>query len=249
MALGLLVHSWPPSASLKPLLRTHRVLVSNATVTVSNKVQTLSESEGAFPHYRSSELCSQKLWCHLWCYGESSAQLFLSDMIVTPGYVEARTEDALTCYTFRNRDIATGASIVGVPDIGDGRVVENLVDGIHPQRNVSDCFFMRKMDYPWFLIDLGALRAFSVVRLIVQPSGSKGVLVRMDKIEVRTGTEPVFTPGDFTSYRFFGKFGGVPVSFRQEIDLKALRPVTARFVSVQKRAVADRFQVCHVEVF
>lgn len=249
MAVGLLVHSWPPSASLKPLLRTHKVLVSNATVSASNKIRSLSEFEGAFPHYRSSELCGRRSWCHLWCRGASSAQLFLSDMIVTPGYVEARTDDALTCYTFRNRDIATGASIVGVKDRGDGRVVGNLVDGIHPQRNVSDCFFMRRMNYPWFLIDLGTLRAFSVVRLIVQPSGSKGVVALTDKIEVRTGTEPVVTLGDFSPYRFFGKFGGVPVSFRQEIDIKSLRPVKARFISVQKRAPDTRFQFCHVEVF
>lgn len=249
LAIGVLALSWPTSASVKPLLRTHRVLVSNATVMASNRIKTFLESQGAFPHAKSSELCRQVSWCQLWCRGESDAQLYVSDMIVTPGYTEGNMDDALICYTFRNRDIATHVSISGVQDTGDGRVVGNLVDGIHPQRNVLDCFFMRKMDYPWFLIDLGALRTFSVVKIVVQPSGSRGVLERMDKIEVRTGTVPVATPGDFASYRLFGRFGGVTVSFRQEIDIEVPRPVTARFISVQKMAIVERFQACHIEVY
>lgn len=165
-----------------------------------------------------------------------------------PTYQDASPDDALACYTRRPKDYATGAQVTGglQPNDTNKQNVNTLVDGIYDFR-VMSCFKTRKIEeHQWILLDLGAPRIFSHVRLRAQPNPRAAKM--FSEIEVRVGETPVAAPENLTLYRSFGRFVG-PGHADQEVDLVSRRPVQARFVSVQRHLGGEYFQVCHVEVF
>lgn len=231
------------------LTRYYSVMVSNATLVQSKTLKTLPIPPGASHTLRCSNGCSLLPWCNLWYRNPSTDLCFLSDIIVMPTYVEnSMVDDALTCYTRRHRDFATGALIYGLPDV-DVKFKENLVDGIYFQKKVHECHMMQVVEgNPWFMLDLREPVTFRIVKLIVQPGGSSGVLLKTKNLEVRIGTSIVDTLGNFEAFKVFGKFIGPATYNRQEIVLGGSKPVTARYISVQK-TIQEKFQLCHVEVY
>lgn len=245
--LLLLGAPWPPSLSLTFY---RRVLVSNATVANSTQLQVFSFPDGSFRSLRCASACVRSGWCDLFCLDSSSALCLLSNMIVMANYAEKHAGDALPCYTWRRKDLATGASIQAVPSpAGKPPVKENLVDGIYGLRTWVQCFRPYVIDYPWFLLDFGASVTFRTVRLFAQPFGHESMLAKISNIEVRVGTSSVATPGDFRSYDLFARFAGPVTEFGQIVVLEVAAPVVARFLSVQKMDAWEKFQFCHIEVF
>lgn len=224
------------------------VLVSNATVAYSTRLEVLPLPSASFRTLRCSSACSRSGWCDLWCLDSSSALCLLSNMIVMANYVEKDVGDAIPCYTRHRKDLATGASILAVPS-PEAPVKENLVDGIYGLRTYIQCFYAATVDYPWFLLDFGSDVTFRTVRLFAQPYGVASMLPRISNIEVRVGTSAVRTPGRFGSYRLFARFPGPVTEFGRVVVLEVARPVAARFLSVQKMDTWEKFQFCHVEVF
>lgn len=245
MLLLLLGATW----SLSITMTLYRgVLVSNATVATSTRLEDLPLPDGPFQSLRCASACSRSVWCDLFCLDSSNALCLLSNMIVMANYAEKHADDALPCYTRRRKDLATGASIQAVPS-PELPVKENLVDGIYGLRTYVQCFYTDIIDNPWFLLDFGSSVTFRTVRLFAQPSGVEAMLPRISNIQVRFGMSAVATPGNFGSYQLFAKFAGPATEFGQIVTLEAAAPVAARYLSVQKMDVQERFQFCHIEVF
>lgn len=242
------------SSEAKTLTLSHRVKVSLSVVAASKTLGTVPvPSGGPFHIFTCSAACGLEPWCDLWCYDASSSQCFLSDMIVMPGYAEGNASaDALTCYTRRHRDFATGAAIAATTSTFKKplRVKENLVDGIYDLQTIDECFRTSTQETNhWFVLDFGRPVRFRVVKLFTQPSGYLSVLATTRNLELRTGMAAVDIPGDFSSYDLFNEFPGPAREFHQEIVLEARELVTARFVSVQKKDDTEVLQLCHIEIY
>lgn len=233
-----------PASDASLMYMWHRVFVSPAMIN-SSKNDSLSHHERAKQTLLCSNSCLLRGWCQVWCRSSPSLCTFYSAVVMPTYQQDDLTEDTLSCYTRRPKDFATGAKVIGGVTV-HGTVVDTLVDGIYDVQ-ISSCFKTKKAEgYQWFLLDLGAPRIFSHVRLRAQPTSLASKM--FSDIEVRVGETPVNGPENFTLYRSFGKFVG-PGQKDQEVDLVSHRPVQARFVSVQMLMGGQHFQVCHVEVF
>lgn len=229
----------------------HRVMVSNAKLNPSRSLEFYLDSPGSHPVIRCSSLCISHLWCDLWCQSTLTAPCVISNMIVMPDYNETDMTDALTCYTRRNKDFATGASIQGTSfhNMFPLRVIDNLVDGIFARQTNDQCFFTSNDETNhWFVLDLKEPVSFRIVKIMAQPRGLSSVLHFLENIEVRVGLLAVDTVGHFSSYSYFGSFTGPATDYNQEIVITADASVWARFVSLQKLSEGP-FQICHLEVY
>lgn len=226
-----------------------KVKVSYSTVMSSSKLlDTLPILPGASAVFLCSHECNVHAWCDLWCNDASAKQCILSNLIVMPGYSEPNTDDAINCYTRRQKDLATGAAIEATP--APKRVKENLVDGFYDRWNLGLCYHSSyDEDNHWLLFDFGSQGTFQLVKLILQASGSIDMVRAVRDVEVRTGMAAVNTPGDFSSYEVFGRFTGPASTHGQVVVIKALTPTKARFVSIQKAAKDPPLQVCHIEIY
>lgn len=242
----LVGQSWAPCLAITNLF--HRVSVSAATVSASQRLEVAPES---FSNIKSSIICSLREWCDLWCHDQTTDQCFYSDLIVMPGYSEPNLADALTCYTRRHPDFATGAVIEGTevhPVYAGVREKSNLVDGIYDRKSMSQCFDPNEVNDPWFMLDFRAPVTFRLVKFFAQPGGAAFMINRISNLELRVSVSPAATPGDFSAFLVFGFFTG-PAVAGQEIIVEGASPVTARFVTVQKMGLTTNFQLCHIEVY
>lgn len=245
----LMAQSCSPSLAVIVSRLFHRVWVSNAVMMASDRIESVIPSRSQrFSNVRCSSVCMLAPWCQVWCRGSSSDECFLSNMIVMPAYVESNMADALACYTRRQRDLATYASIQGCPLMNDLKAASNLVDGIYDMKTLTTCHLMSYITNPWYLLDLGAARTFSLVRLYGMPAGKASGLLNVRDLEFRVSVSPAATLGDFSSFDLFGTFVGPATEFNQEIVLTVATPVTARYLSVQRSGTGIFFQTCHIEV-
>lgn len=241
---------WPLSLAIQSAFFT-RVLVSEAKIQGSQRLEPAFISLGSFHTLRCSQTCSLQSWCDLWCSDASADQCFLSNMIVMPDYEEDSTADALVCYTQRRKDYATGASVQAATTYYTAplRVGGNLVDGIYDRFTLNACYASATdVTNPWFVLDFGAPVTLQSIMMFSQPSGQTFMPTYLANLEVRVGMSPVTTLGDFSSYAFFGIFVGPASAFSQEIVIEATSPMTARFLSVQKISGTGHIQICHLEV-
>lgn len=250
MTMTLAMLLWPPSLAAQNMFFT-RVLVSEAKITGSQLLEPVHIALGSSHTLRCSLICSLQPWCDLWCSDASADQCFLSNMIVMPDYEEGSIADALACYTQRRKDYATGATIQTATTYYDTplRVGGNLVDGIYDRFTLNTCYTNAvNVTNPWFVLDFGAPVTLRSVTLFSQPRGQAYLPTYLANLEVRVGMSPVTTLGDFSSYAFFGIFIGPASTFSQEIVIEAPSPMTARFLSVQKKSGTGHIQICHLEV-
>ncbi|XP_042886986.1 uncharacterized protein LOC122262858 [Penaeus japonicus] len=230
----------------------HKVLVSRATIMTSQRLESAVIPLNNFQTLRCSTICISLSWSDLWCSDASTGQCLFSNMIVMPGYVGGTSaDDVLTCYTRRPRDMATNAVIQATISNYNtpSRVKENLVDGIYDRQTLDSCYTSEKSETNhWFVLDFGVPLTVRSVRLFSQPGGTAYMVTYLANLEARVGMSPVNTPGDFSSYAFFGIYLGPASSFSQEIVIEAQAPMTARFLSVQKVSGTDYTQICHLEI-
>lgn len=250
LAVLLAALSCPPALAALASLLFHKVMVSSAIVVASPRLEFVPRS---LSQRLSSVMCSTSCllapWCQVWCRGSSGDECLLSNILVLPVYVEPNMADALTCFTRRQRDLAAGAAIQGLPPQNVLKVVENLVDGIYDMHTITTCYLMNPYTDPWYLLDLGAAKTFSLVRLYGMPAGKLSGLDNIRDIEVRVSLTPPATPGDFSSFDLFGTFVGPATEFNQEIVFTVANPVTARYLSVRRIVSSLYFQTCHIEVY
>lgn len=243
----LLMQSWSPSHATSPLKRMTRVEVSRTLATAPERYAILNIPPGASHTLRCSSGCAASPECRLWCHDASANSCILSDVVVMPDYEETNTADAIPCYTLRHKSFVSQATIESSQEwISNhaGRLKENLMDKSFITGTLDYCLLLEAVTFPWFLLDFGEPVTFQHVRIIAQT----GIYVdKFRNVEVRVGTSPVSTLGDFSSYRLFGKFTG-PATQNQDIHFEVPAPVTAKFISVQKMEL-DWFQPCHVEVY
>lgn len=245
----LTAQSCSPSLASTASQLFHKVRVSEAIVVTSPRLEAAALSlSQRFSKVRCSSACLSASWCQVWCRGSSSDECLLSNIVVMPAYVEPNTADALACYTRRQWDLATGVAIQGCKEMNVLKVPQNLVDGIYDLHTITTCYIMVSSDNPWFLLDLGAARTFSLVRLYALPKGKLSGLDNIRDLEFRVSAFPPVTPGEFSSFDLFGTFVGPATEFSQEIVITVAAPVTARYLSVQRMALSSYFQTCHIEV-
>lgn len=243
----LVMQSWVPAQAASPLQRLTRVDVSRALAATPGRYSTLGIPPGASYVLRCSSGCVALLWCRLWCHDSPADACIFSDIVVMPEYDETSTADVIPCYTMRQKSYMNQAVIESSQEwISNhpGRLKENLMDKSYVTGDLNTCLLLEGVTFPWFLLDFGEPVTFQHVRIIAQ-TGSN--VYTFCDVEVRVGISPVSTPGDFSSYKLLGKFAG-PATENQDVDFKTAKPVTARFVSVQKMK-QDWFQPCHVEVY
>lgn len=244
----LMTQAWLPSLAEVTTTLFRKVRVSEAAVVASRTLTTVQPHPGRLHSLRCSSVCGLDPQCQLWCHGTFSSECLFSDMIVMPTYRETSINDALTCYTRRSQDLATGASIEGSPRnfYLPSRKETNLVDGIYGQMS-EECYRTRRVDNPWFLLDFGAPVAFRSLKLFAVPEDASS-LASLINIEVRVGKVPARAPGDFRSYHLIGVFTGPATEFNQEITVEVPANVTARFLSVQSKQNGE-MEICYVEVY
>lgn len=249
----LLMTAWcvivSPSISTKFLSLFRRVRVSRTTVLASVRLDTLLIAPEETHTFRCSSACNFRPWCELWCDDIGSDQCLFSNAMVLPAYQETDTADAMTCYTRRQREFAAGALVQATPDYG-GKLATNLADGFYDGQTLSSCYHTQlNTNKPWLLLDFRAPVTFRRAKLVTQPAGAFSTVQQTRSIEIRTGMAVVGTPGDFTSYAFFGNFAGPATEYGQEVIIEAPETVTARFLSLQKMEDSTFFQICHLEVY
>lgn len=249
----LLLIAWcavvSPTTSTNLLSLFRRVQVSRATVMASAGLDVLPVASEDTLTFRCASVCSFRSWCQLWCDDASSAQCLFSDAMVLPGYQEADTASAIPCYTRRQREFAAGALVRATPDAG-GKPASNLADGFYDGQTLSLCYHTQLgVNKPWLLLDFRAPVTFRRAKFVTQPAGAYDTVQKNSSIEVRTGMADVATPGDFSSYAFFGDFAGPATGYGQEVIIEAPEAVTARFLSLQKMEDNTYFQICHLEVY
>lgn len=229
-----------------------RVEVSYSTILASLRLESFPITHGTTLTFMCSRRCSVLLWCDLWCVDVSAAQCLLSNLIVMPGYSEPNTADAISCYTRRQKDLATGAGIEATqtePNI-PLRKKENLVDGFYDRWDINQCYHSKTDEVNhWLLLDFRKPATFRVVKIFVQAKGDFNMVIAARDLEVRIGMEAVSSPGDFSSYALFGYFVGPASAYGEEIVVERLSPVKARFVSVRKVNSPATVQLCHIEVY
>ncbi|XP_042874683.1 uncharacterized protein LOC122254892 [Penaeus japonicus] len=248
----LLVQPW--SLSLAEIIKSHfyKVKVSKATLLTSRTLDAVEPYSRLTPFLPCASVCNLDPECQLWCHESLNRECLLSDMFVMPTYVETNMADALTCYTKRHKDLATGAYAEGSALSIDfpRRTVENLADGIYDRQNMLQCFMTGNSVYqPWFLLDFGEPVAFRVVTFFAQSTGAASFVRNIGEMEIRVGMVAVGSPGDFSSYDLIGSFPGPATEYDQEIFFEFPTPITARFLAVQKMMADTKFQVCHLEVY
>lgn len=243
LGLQLLLLLQTPVSDTFLMYMWHRVFVS-PTMINSSTSDSLPHHTGARQTLLCSNACLRRQWCQVWCRSSPSLCTFYS-AVVMPTYQDIFLDGALPCYTRRPRDYATGAQVSGGRE-AFGTNMSTLVDGIYDHQQPS-CFKTRRREkHQWFLLDLGAPRVFSHVRLRAQPNQRANIM--FTDLEVRVGEDLVNAPENISLYRIFGKFIGAGHP-DQEVDLVSRWPVQARFVSVQRHYDGENLQVCHVEVF
>ncbi|XP_047476161.1 uncharacterized protein LOC125029996 [Penaeus chinensis] len=243
---------WPPSLAAVTANLFRRVEVSRTTLMRSQNTELAQLPSGLSDLIRCAAACTVDPQCQMWCQGASSEECLVSDMVVASAYVEADLADAIACYTRRLKDLVVGASIEGSPVHPKFplRVKENLIDGIFYQDENNKCYRTdNNLNRPWFALDFGTTVTFRFVKLFAQALGALSMVNTIADVEVRVGMAAVTTPGDFSSYQFFGNFTGPAVEFGQVIVLESPASVTSRFLSVQKMQDGERLQVCHIEVY
>ncbi|XP_042857637.1 uncharacterized protein LOC122243945 [Penaeus japonicus] len=244
----LVVRVWSPSQATSTLRRHTKVEVSRALAITSRTYRTISIPPGASQNLRCSTGCAAFEWCHLWCHDVVSSECIFTNIFVMPDYEETNKDDALVCYTLRRKSHVGRATIESTPEKTDEqplRVKENLLDEYYVTKDKDQCALLITTAFPWFLLDFGEPVTFQHVVIVAQPGTNANLF---ENVEVRTGTSPVSTLGDFSSYAMFAKFAG-PATANQVIEFEVTAPVMARFVSIQVMNGDTLLQVCHIEVF
>lgn len=243
----LVMQSCSPAHATSALQRLTRVDVSRTLATTPGRYSTLNIPPGSSHILRCSSGCVALPWCRMWCHDTPGDSCIFSDIVVMPEYDETNTADIITCYTMRQKSYMNQATFESSQEwISNhpGRLKENLMDKLYITGDLNTCLLLEAVTFPWFLLDFGEPVTFQHVRIVAQTGAN---VYTFCNVEVRVGISPVLTLGDFSSYKILGKFAG-PATANQDVDFKAPKPVTARFVSVQKMK-QDWFQPCHVEVY
>lgn len=255
--VAVLILLTPPSAVEGGDVRLmHAVLVSLRRVTLdspSTQVESFDLTLGANPSLYCCSMCIRHDWCRLSCPHPITVptRCTISDLIIMPTFNETGKSDAIICYTTRPKDLAAYSKITGgkhnethYPDY----TYDTLVDGIYSHSYKEKYQTQKAMSEKWLMLDFEKPKTFQHVFLYAQkdPNAYRG----FTQVQVRVGNSTVVNPpAGFAAFDLFGVFPG-QAKPRQVVEMKYYKPVTARFVSVQK-TLNDQYslQVSHIEVF
>lgn len=220
-----------------------RTIVSLARLYKSKQevLYALPQALTVSPYTACVPRCKQLAWCKVWCLDASLAQCIFSDITLLEGYVETNLADAVSCYTTRKPDLATGATVTGSPDVDSLKVKTNLADGIYPI-DISECFVAPRALNSWLVFDLGSVKTIRRVTMVMESNNNA---LDQANYEVRVGMVPA-TSSDLSAYQFFASFPG-PAAYGEVVVMEAPTPIDGRYVSLQM--LQDFWMVvCHVEI-
>ena len=172
--------------------------------------------------------------CTLGCFVKSVGCI-LTDVLVSPNYVEPETTDLYKCYTkLIHTNIIVGKAITGTPTAinwySKGSRMTTVVDGLYEAAK-SLRYISNNINKAYIQIDLGEPMSFSVIQLRCSDGEFQAEEICFNYY-IKTSSQPPITPGDFSSFDDFA-FIDKPQEPRAPTFVK---PTTARYISIQRKS-------------
>lgn len=197
---------------------------------------------------KAATQCAQLDWCRCVCKLPSNV-FVLTSLIVSAGITDPAPGVPLQCHTKRQKSYplqpATGVTITGImhkaslPD----RVIGNLIDGVYGLY-LNDCFLGIDLNnIPYIIINLGEIKSFNAVTIILQPTGDISYFFGGSKVLVSN-----ISSTQFEDYILVEAKPDLVPEHSMEVVYTRGITLWGQYVALVMGEERTEMQICHIEI-